>query len=118
MMGVSRGLSDEALCDLLLAKATLTDTQTTLIVDASVSVVAGGRLSQMVRNHFMSIASAQKLLKQPGVAAPRKEKAAVNLGDPYSAYRTKGTSVADEILKKGRTPSGKMLLPPGARRTG
>ena len=113
-LGLPGGMADPVLCQLLLERGSLTDMQMADVVAAAARVSAGGRLDKKERDRLMAIAMAQKLTERTQIKK-RATQSAVNIGDPYSAYRTSGTAEAEKVLAKGRTPSGKMLVPPTRR---
>lgn len=118
-MGLHPGMSDAVLCQLLLNKASLTDDQLTDMVAAAARVAAGGRLYKHERDRAMAIMLAQGLGKKTQFKKRANPNETLNVAnDLYSTRATDGTAKAEEILKRGRTPSGHMIAPPGKRRAG
>lgn len=118
-LGLHPGMSDAMLCQILLDKGTLTDNQLTDIVAAAARVAAGKHLLKNERDRMMAIMMAQGLAKKTMIKRKPGAPNPINVnGDMFSTVATAGTKIAEQILAKGRTPSGKMLVPPSRRRTG
>lgn len=117
-LGLHPGIGDNKLCQLLLAKGTLTDDQLTELVAAAARVAAGGHLRKNERDRWMAVAAAQGLLKKTQIKRSSQAPTMNINGDIYSTRVTEGTGVALQVLARGRTPSGHMLAPPSRRRAG
>lgn len=117
-LGLPGSMTDAALCQVLLEKGSLTDMQMADVVYLASLVAAGGKLAKNVRDRLMNIAMAQKLTVRTMIKRPKDAAPTMNYGDIYSTRRTEGTEKAAEILARGKTPSGNMIVPPSRRRTG
>lgn len=98
-------LHDDALLELLLDKAPLTDQQTALFVEYAEQLKAGkiARLPKSVRDHACHVAKAAGLLERT-VLKKRPTGGLIGFGDPYS-------TVPGELPKEVAKQLGKIPAP-------